>query len=542
MIKFAFEWLLGDRIRHETLHYLGNLVEANLAASRCRADTLLEAFRKSSEPKIALGQTAWGAPVEVPISEIIQAHGIVSGTTGSGKTRLALAIVKGLLDRIVEDLISGTRPRFGFGELDPKGDLFRGTLYLVAQKLGELQKTHPDVAHKFRQLIVPIDFSSPDPVTSYNVFVRWPDVELDYFVNNRADIFMDLLPTSERPSLSGSGALNKLIRLMSYSGQPITKMADVVEDECFRAKLVAACPDRALAAYFTRQFPQVPRSTLAALLRRIDALFAADSVRLALGGVSTPDFRGLQDEGKIVLIKCFGKSIPRSARRVLQKWIFSDITQSVFSREHPDLMFCWICDEGRSCFESESLRENVAELSFMARSFGSFVLYILQDAHAAVHDANLLRVLNTCTQWCVAMRGDPADCTWIKPALPFTGRRVRPRAHPFSEQTFYSPLEERALVHEEIASLPDRTAYIWWKRRSPEALRLQIKDVPMPGERELLRVTAWIRCDAAIGNRLSRKQYDKLVAERDRKWADEPDSLAPMLRRAYQQSNGQVES
>jgi len=470
----------------------------------------------------------------VPVSEIVKAHGVVTGATGSGKTRMALAVIKALLDSIIESLIAEASNPGGFGALDAKGDLFHGTLFLIAKHLQELQRAHPHVARELRRRIVIIDFSSRDPVTPYNILARWPGLEPDFFAANRADVLMDLLSGSDKLSLGASGVLSKLILLMSEHGVPITDLDEIVGNERRRSRMVAQCRDRSLAAYFTRQFPQVPKSTLAALLRRIDALFTADGVRLALGGVSAPNFRQLQDEGKIVVITTFGKTIARGVRRVLQKLVFSDITQSVFSRQKPESPFLWLCDEAQNFFHTESLRDNAIDLLTTSRSFSTHFLFLTQDLQTAVHDPRTLRVLNTNTRWCMAMRGDPADCSFLKPALPITGRRPKPRPHPFAEQSLYSPAEERVLVHEDIASLPDREGYLWLKNRSAEAIRVVVADVPVPDGNALMRATSAIRMDASIGGRMSRKQYDQAIAPRDQERSDQVPDLATALKQRYQ--------
>ena len=98
----------------------------------------------------------------------------------------------------------------------------------------------------------------------------------------------------------------------------------------------------------------------------------------------------------------------------------------------------------------------------------------------------------------------------------------------------YSPAEERALVHEDIASLPDREGYLWLKNRSAEAIRVTVADVPMPDGNALLKATSVIRQDATIGGRMSRKQYDQAVAARDQEQSDETPDLAMALTRKYQ--------
>src|SRR5438445_2225594 len=426
-MNLLFEYLFGPQLAKETARYLETLAEANLTASRRQTDTLLQSLNRSSEPKITIGRTLWGTPMVVPVSEIVKAHGVVTGATGSGKNRMALAVIKALLDSIIESLIAEASNPGGFGALDAKGDLFHGTLFLIAKHLQELQRAHPHVARELRRRIVIIDFSSRDPVTPYNILARWPGLEPDFFAANRADVLMDLLPGSDKLSLGASGVLNKLILLLSEHGVPITDLGEIVGNERRRSRLVSQCHDRSLAAYFARQFPQVPKSTLAALLRRIDALFTSDGVRLALGGVSAPNFRQLQDEGKIVVVTSFGKTIARGVRRVLQKLVFSDITHGVFARQKPESPFPWFCDEAQNFFHTESLRDNVTDLLTMSRSFGTFFLFFTQDLHTAVHDPGTLRVLNTNTRWCMALRRDPADCASLKPALPITGRRPKPR-------------------------------------------------------------------------------------------------------------------
>jgi hypothetical protein len=173
-MKPLFDYLFGSQLERETARYMEALAETSVAASRRQTDALLESLSRSAEPKIKIGSTPWGAPVIVPVSEIARAHGVVTGSTGSGKTRLALKIVERLLDSIIESLIAEGRNPSGFGAFDAKGDLFHGTLFLIARRLQELQRTHPRVARELRRRIAIIALASHDPVTPYNFCVRWP--------------------------------------------------------------------------------------------------------------------------------------------------------------------------------------------------------------------------------------------------------------------------------------------------------------------------------------------------------------------------------
>ena len=69
----------------------------------------------------------------------------------------------------------------GCGALDVrKDDLTRGMDYSIAKRLRALQ-ARPDEAARLRNRVVKIDFSSRDPVSSYNLLARWPGSDADFF-------------------------------------------------------------------------------------------------------------------------------------------------------------------------------------------------------------------------------------------------------------------------------------------------------------------------------------------------------------------------
>jgi hypothetical protein len=119
-MKLLFDYLFGSKLERETARYLEALAETSVAATRRQTDALLERLNRSAEPKIKIGCTPWGAPVIVPVSEIVGAHGVVSGTTGSGKTRLALRTVEALLNSIIELLIAEAAVPAALEHLTPR--------------------------------------------------------------------------------------------------------------------------------------------------------------------------------------------------------------------------------------------------------------------------------------------------------------------------------------------------------------------------------------------------------------------------------------
>jgi hypothetical protein len=535
MMHWILDQFLGKRIEQETDRYLQELALSPTLASQKNVTELLKRFNAEPGPKVTLGETLWGEPVRVPLAELVRSYGQVSGGMGTGKTCTAGNIAKVFIDLAAYD------PTIGIGCLDAKRELYLLILFLLAEKLKALERSDPPAAERLRQRIFICDFACSDPPTSYNILAPWPGTDPEFFASERTDLLLDLLEGGDDLSLSGKVVLQKLILLLSEFGLPIGYLNQVLDNEGLRRRLVSRCQDEGVATYFTQRFPSVPKATIAALQRRIEALLASEGVRLALNGPSAPDFRALQDHAAIVLVNCFGKNISRGVRRLLHCLAGSDFGRSVFAREEPEKPFLEICDEAQNFFLTSTLRENMADVLTMGRSFGSYFLFLTQNISTAVQDSRMLAILHTNIRWALAMRGEPSDCAFMKPALPVTGRRVRPAISPLAEKSFYSLTEERAMALDEVAHLPDRVAYVWFKALSAEAVKIKTQELAVPQGRELETATLSIQHDPSLGMRLSRREYDRFVAERDRQWTEEEGDLGASLEETYQRTRGVAE-
>jgi hypothetical protein len=187
------------------------------------------------------------------------------------------------------------------------------------------------------------------------------------------------------------------------------------------------------------------------------------------------------------------------------------------------------------------MRDTIADLVCLSRSFGTYCWFITQNLATAVQDTRLLKILHTNARWSLSLRGEPSDCAFLKPFLPVTGRRLRPASNPFDVRSHYSIAEEKALVLDEIANLPDRTGWLLLKGQSPEAILIRTRSLDIPQGQELEQATLPIRRDTSIGMRLSRKEYARLAAERDRKGTagEEADDVGKGLEQAYRRSRGE---
>jgi len=514
MSKLA--WLAGKlsdrRIGRETVRHLETLSQEPARVSETQAREMLRKLRNAPGPHVSLGETTWGESVDVPLAELVNACGITTGGMGSGKTMAACLTLDALVKRMPQ------LRSMSFGVLDAKGELFERALFLIARRLGELQGS---ARRELQDRVVVIDFSSRAAVSPYNILSRWEYTERDFFVTSRLETLRELLPSGDKLSLRGATVLKNALALLSEFDLPLTYLNRLLDSQTLQAKLLSRTKNSELRAYFGRHFAKEGQQTIGALRARMESLVASDGVRLALSGSAAPDFRRLQNEGKIVLVNCAGPSITRGVRLLLQGLVLADIRQAIFSRpNNPPVSYLWLADEAQNFFLNRQQQENMADILTMARSFGSFFLFLCQNLTTAVPDSRILEILHTNIRWSLTLRGTPNDARFLRSALPVTGRRPRPESHPYRERTNHTREEERALLLDEIANLPDRTGYLWLKTRSAEALRIATRTVELPEPAEFRRMVEAARSDANLGGRIRRDEYEARITERDSHWLE----------------------
>src|SRR3989454_2018669 len=508
MSKLAWlaEKLSERRVARQTSAYLASLAQEPIHASRRNVRELLHTLRNEPGPKVCLGE-AWGERVVIPLMQLVKACGIATGGMGSGKTMAACLILEAMIARLPE------LRSMAFGVLDAKGELFERALFLLVRRLEQLQG---EAREELLRRIVIIDLSSQEAVSSYNILSRWPYTERDFFVTSRLETLGELLPAGEKLSLRGATVLKNVLALLSEFGLPLTYLDAVLSSDILRAKLLRASKNPSVRQYFEKHLREEGKQTIAALRARMESLFASEGVRLALSGTTAPDFRALQNEGKIVLVNCAGPSITRGVRLLLQGLVLSDIRQAIFARpNNPPVTYLWLADEAQNFFLTKQQQENMADILTMARSFGSFFCFLCQNLSTAVSDARVLEQLHTNIRWSLTLRGTPRDAQFLRAALPVTGRRARPEPHPFRERTFYSSEEERSLALEGVAHLPDRTGYLWLKTRCPEAIKIKTTRLALPEGEEFRRLIEGLREEPRLGGGGSPAEYKPCSRERD---------------------------
>lgn len=419
MSKLAWlaDKLSGRRLERATARHLESLAHEPIRTSRHTVDQVLSTLANEPGLRVCLGQTPWGRSVDIPLMELVKASSIMTGGMGTGKTMQSCGIVEPIIAQLPG------LSTMAFGGLDPKGEFFDRALYLLGRRVEAL---HGEAREELLKRIVIIDFAARHAISSYNILARWPYTEPDFFLMTRLETLRELLSSSDKISLRGGVVLKNVLALLMEFGLPVTSVARVLESEAFRSRLVAKSKNSEIRLYFAHHFVQEGKQTIAALCARMESLFASEDVRLALSGSTAPDFRSLQNEGKIVLISCAGASITRGVRLLLQSLILSDIRQAIFARpNNPPVTYLWVCDEAQNFFRTRQQQEDMGDILTMARSFGSFFCFLCQNLTTAVPDTRILEVLHTNTRWSLTFRGAPRDAQFLRAALPVTGRRPR---------------------------------------------------------------------------------------------------------------------
>jgi hypothetical protein len=91
---------------------------------------------------------------------------------------------------------------------------------------------------------------------------------------------------------------------------------------------------------------------------------------------------------------------------------------------------------------------------------------------------------------------------------------------------FYKPAEERELLLQEIAHLPDFTGWLWLKSRTGEAMQVQTRIPDIPRGVAFEEAVNRVRKDTRIGYRVARSMHLAEMARRDAEWLPADDSHA----------------
>lgn len=412
-------------------------------------------------------------------------HLLVTGATGSGKTRLVLGVVRQLVERFARDDRAPT-----LAIVDHKSELADHTKDLVAEVAAGLPPTQ---AERLLERFAVVDPFSSDALVPFQVLAGEPEVEpaiLAYEV------------TSLLSRLAGDpfGSRQEALTYLALLDGRVHGRSLVEVDRLF------ANPDELQAVLRRSRVPEVRESVvdrlpvggegLAGIRARLQRLLRLRSSRLMLGAPTMISLRECL-RGRILVIDT--GSPPLGCEDLSRFWsglLTISLIRAIFARNAAESSRAtWVvADEWQEGLRGAgNLANDYERVLAMARSKGVTLALVSQSlAGASAVSATLPRIVATNTATHIRFRASEEDAHQMRSFLPVTGRRLRPNDpwEPARRSPFLTREEERSLLAQEAASLPDRTFYYMSRRDPWPAVLVRANTVEVQSRRQ---GPAWIR-------------------------------------------------
>ncbi len=433
------------------------------------------AFRGTPGPDrliLARARTASGEPywAGLPGARLSELRAWILGTSGSGKTMLALALLLQVLTgrRAASVIVVDFK-----GEL---GELLRETL------LPAIAET-PAGEAVFRRLRIVRPFDR-----DFLPMLRITEPERDVPREAQAEAIAHALEDGLGDDL-GSRMLHLYRRLASLCIErnlPLLAIGEWLQDPAQLQRDAARSGDPALRAYARHVFPRENRASVSALMARFDAFLFHHSTRLILSAPQCLSFPACLAEAPSFCLLELGNP-PAGAERLTKFWaglLLGRLLRGLLTREvgpqtPPALV---VCDEWQEGLRGEHDAEQFSRLLTLVRY--RRVGLVLVNQQVAQLDSKLVRILRTNTTHECVFRSSYEDARAYLHALPVPASARR-------------PAQAREAFAEELTRLERREFLLWpkgWLRaqrvRSPrmdlDALRRRATSVS-PETRAFIR-------------------------------------------------------
>lgn len=401
-------------------------------------------------------------------------HALVLGSTGGGKTRLLLAILRALLLWIAMD---PDAPRLWIE--DHKGDL----VALVEQVIAELADALPTEArNRLLDALVVINPFSTEALVPLQILAREPgsNVPPEVQAYEVATLFERMAGDL---GVRQDALLFHLLLLGITRGMSLPELPALLGDPIALAAAASSSPHPDVRRFFSEGI-RLQAGSVDGLRARFTRLLRLPSTRLMLGASRSIDFRALL-RSKITLVDL---GAPPLGCEDLARWwsglVTLKLTRAIFERTadeaaRPALVAIDEWQEGLA--GGTDVADGYERLLSMARSKGIALCLTSQSlAGAARVSASLPKVVATNTVQQFLFRASIDDARAMAHLLPVTGKRLRPAPPPWEARRgnpYLSPQEEIAALVEEVAHLPDRTFYYWDRRQPYRAQLVRAADV-----------------------------------------------------------------
>jgi len=453
---------------------------------------------------IPFGQLPDGTPVSLDLDTALSSA-LLIGATGSGKTRLVLAVLLACVRRLLRIDDNPDALDIDIELADPKQETYDlMSQYIAALWLAADDETRELIASSVRV----IDWSS-DAITPFAPFDNPNNDVSDAYIahlRTEASVQAGAQPYSD-PQRHAAFMFARL--LVARRFPPNYRFAvRFFEDETFRRRILSEVADADVRAFFADSHRTLPKQTRDALLRRFQADMAFPEVRLSIG-IPPADLEKLLPHRETpIVLGNYGATmaLPMTKGKERASYRLIDFLLSA-SRRDPRRRGLLIIEESPMLLSSQNeLTHLLMEGARTLRSRGVGLLFAGQDFANAL-PSQMVRTLTLNTRWW-AMFQSREEADWIyHHAVPSAADRQRPEG------------ERRREFLRMVESLPRQHFYLLVKEHPP--LPLRALDIPDPantiagGSADMLRDV--FRREIASRSMVPAKVAAELIA----KWEEE---------------------
>ncbi len=365
---------------------------------------------------IPVGLAADGAVIRLP-SAVVTRHGIIAGSSGSGKSSFALGVVLQLIDAACgwrrDAFPVFPDPGITVELIDPKGELVTLVMALTA----EVFDAAPDAVQErlvelFRLFDLTVDGVTPMPLFGAATDGLPPAY--------RADL---------RVQVEDEGADHRATELSRYVRAQHYKVLAHLDfplnyafslrffaDPLFRARVLERVPNRDLRLYWGSFDQLVPRATAAAVLRFIHRRIGDEAIRLALGLPKEDEARllGTRPPARITLGNFAARTVPAARAMEQARLRTTDACAEAVLRDAATPGQLVVDEVGMLFHKSSALEAVFALASRTLRSAGLGLTLIGQDFETAV-PGDLVTTLKLNAVWTALFRSDATEGGWVYP-------------------------------------------------------------------------------------------------------------------------------